>query len=132
MIERAPKTFYEELEAGRIVGTKCNDCGEHTFPPLTACSACRSRNLEFTEISGRGTLHYYSSTMMPSKRFVDEGKMAYGMVELEEGPYFFTKIEGVDFANADEIREGNEELPIDVVGKPEEVAGKTVLVFERV
>ena len=132
MIEHAPKTFYEELEAGRIVGTKCTDCGEHTFPPLTACSACRSRNLEFTEMSGRGTLHYYSSTMMPSKRFADEGKMAYGMVELEEGPHFFTKIEGVDFANADEIREGNEELPVDVVGKPEEVAGKTILVFERV
>lgn len=132
MIERAPKTFYEELEEGRIVGVKCNECGEHTFPPLTACSNCRSNDLEFTEVSGRGTLQYYSSTMMPSKRFADEGKMAYGMVELEEGPYFFTKIEGVDFANADEIREGNEELPIEVVGKPEEVAGKTILVFERV
>ncbi|MDR5657589.1 zinc ribbon domain-containing protein [Halodesulfurarchaeum sp. HSR-GB] len=131
MIERAPKTFYEELEAGRIVGTKCNDCGEYTFPPMTACRHCRSRDLEFTEMSGEGTLHYYSSTMMPSKRFADEDRMAYGMVELAEGPYFFTKIEGVEFASTDQIREGNEELPIDVRGKPEEVAGKTVLVFER-
>jgi len=131
MIERAPKTYYEELEQGRIVGAKCNDCGEITFPPLPACRNCRSRDLEFEAVSGQGTLHYYSSTMMPSKRFAEEEKMAYGMVELEEGPYFFTKIEGVDFATTEEIREGNEELPIDVEGKPEEVAGKTILVFER-
>ena len=130
MIQRAPQTYYEELEAGRIIGVECNDCGNITFPPFTACRSCRSRDLEFVELSGEGTLQYYSSTIMPGKRFADEGKMAYGLVELEEGPYFFTKIEGVEYDNVDKIRAGNDELPKPVQGKPEEVAGKTILVFE--
>ena len=129
-VERTAQRFYDGLEEGVFWGTHCNDCGEHSFPPFTACRNCGSRDIEFVEMSGRGTLEYYSSTMLPSYRFRNEDRMAYGMVQLEEGPYFFTKIEGVDFSSPEAIEEGNAALPVDVVGKPEEVAGATILVFE--
>lgn len=129
-VERTAKRFYEGLEEGTILGTMCDDCGEHSFPPFTACRSCGSRDIEFAEMSGRGSLKYYSSTMLPSYRFRNEDRMAYGMVQLEEGPYFFTKIDGVAISSPEAIREGNEVLPADVVGKPQEVAGSTILTFE--
>jgi len=129
-VERTAKRFYDGLEEGVIWGTHCNTCDEHSFPPMTACRNCGSRDIEFAEMSGRGSLKHYSSTMLPSYRFRNEDRMAYGMVQLEEGPYFFTKIEGVDFSSPEAIQQGNEELPVDVIGKPEEVAGATILVFE--
>jgi hypothetical protein len=129
-VERTAQKFYDGLEEGIIWGTHCNDCEEYSFPPFTACRNCGSRDIEFSEMSGHGTLEYYSSTMLPSYRFRNEDRMAYGMVRLEEGPYFFTKIEGVDFSSPEAIEEGNKALPADVVGKPEEVAGATILVFE--
>lgn len=128
-VERTAKKFYDGLEEGIIWGARCNDCGKHSFPPFTACRNCGSRDIEFTEMSGRGTLKYFSSTMLPSYRFRNEGRMAYGMVQLEEGPYFFSKIEGVDTSSPDAIAEANRTLPAEVVGKPAEVAGSTILVF---
>lgn len=129
-VERTAKRYYDGLLDEIIWGTTCNECGEYSFPPMTACRNCGSRDIEFAELSGKGSLIHYSSTLLPSYRFRNEDRMAYGMVQLDEGPFFFTKIEGVDFSSPEAIQEGNEACPMDVVGKPEEVAGATILVFE--
>jgi len=52
--------FIDHLEEGRIMGTRCEDCGIHFFPPRADCHQCFSDNMEWFEISGKGTLVTYS------------------------------------------------------------------------
>lgn len=52
--------FIDHLEKGRIMGTRCKDCGLHFFPPRADCHQCLSGNMEWFEISGKGTLVTYS------------------------------------------------------------------------
>ena len=130
-METIAKKWYDNLAKGKIMGIKCKDCGAYTFPPLTVCRECRSRNLKEVEISREGELVMYSSTMLPAAKFADLGKKAYGLIKLKEGPVFFTQVEGVKYNTPDEIRKGNEVLPVKVKAKIKKVAGMNIVVFEK-
>ena len=59
------KRWYDNLAEGHIMGNRCKDCSAYTFPPLTVCRECRSRNLEWVEMSGNGEVVMFSSTILP-------------------------------------------------------------------
>ena len=127
---RVAKKFYDSLAKGEIIGTKCKKCGKYTFPPLTVCRECGSRDIEFVKMSGKGKLFYYSSTMLPAKKFAKEPAAAYGLVEVAEGPVFFTKINNADISSSEGIRKGNERLPANVKAKIQKVAGMNIVTFD--
>jgi uncharacterized OB-fold protein len=52
--------FIDHLENGRVMGTRCNDCGTAFFPPRADCHQCLSSDIEWFEISGTGKLVTYS------------------------------------------------------------------------
>lgn len=131
-MEPIAKKWYDNLAQGKILMAKCLDCGAITFPPLTVCRKCSSRNIEFKEISGKGKVLMYSSTILPAKQFTKYAPIPYGIVQLEEGPCFFTKIEGVDVSSSEAIQRGNEALPLEVRAKIEEVEGVKIVVFEKI
>ena len=56
-LERIVKTYYENLEQGKILGRKCPKCGNVEFPPVYACNACGNLETEWYEISGNATMH---------------------------------------------------------------------------
>lgn len=74
----------------RLVGSKCPDCGEVTFPAQTRCPACPGDACEQIELSARGTLWTWTIQNFPppvpyagdAKSFVPFG---VGYVELPEG-----------------------------------------------
>jgi uncharacterized OB-fold protein len=41
---------------------RCTRCGRFQHPPGPACRSCRSRQLKFEQVSGRGTIYTYSIT----------------------------------------------------------------------
>ena len=127
---QAVKKFYDALAKKKIIGAKCNKCGSYTFPPLTVCRECRSRDIKMVKMSGKGTLHYYSKTMLPAKKFAEEPPAAYGMVELKEGPVFFTKINNADISSDDKIKAGNEKLPLPVEAKIKKAVGMNIVTFD--
>lgn len=130
-METIAKNWYEKLAQNEIMGTKCEDCGSYTFPPLTVCRECRSRNIKWVKMSGRGELVMFSATILPAKKFADLAPIAYGLVKLEEGPCFFTKIEGVDCSSPEAIQRENEKLPAKVTAKVEQVAGMPIVIFKK-
>ncbi|MDD4999165.1 MAG: zinc ribbon domain-containing protein [Candidatus Paceibacterota bacterium] len=130
-MEPIAKKWYDHLAEGKIMATKCKDCGAYTFPPLTVCRECRSRNLEWVEISGEAQLIMFSSTILPAKKFASLAPISYGLVKLKEGPCFFTKIEGVKCSNAEEIRKENESLPAPVRAEIKNVLGMNIVVFRK-
>lgn len=129
MVQTIAKNFYDGLAKGKIMGAKCRDCGKWTFPPVSACRECGSRNIEFKKISGEGKVHFYSTSILPPKKFQQYAPYAYGVVELKEGPVFFTMVEGLDASTPERIKEGNKKLPLKVKAKVAKKAGMNVVLF---
>jgi len=132
MVETIAKNFYDGLAKGKIMGVKCKSCGKWTFPPVSACRECGSRKIEWKNISGDGTVHFYSTSILPPKKFQQYSPYAYGVVELKEGPAFFTMVEGLDASTPEKIKEGNEKLPLKVKAKVGKKAGMDVVLFKVV
>ena len=54
--------FFRELkERGRIMGTRCSDCGKVYLPPRPFCGECHCRMEEWTEVGPEGVLVGYTS-----------------------------------------------------------------------
>lgn len=132
MVETIAKKFYESLAKGIIWGIHCKECGKWTFPPISACRECGSRKIEWKRISGKGTAYFYSTSLLPPKKFQQYSPYAYGLVELDEGPTFFTMIEGLDASTPEKIKAGNEKLPLKVRAKIAKKAGMNVVLFKAV
>ncbi len=132
MVERITKRFYDGLAKGKIIGARCRECKKWTFPPVTACRECGSRKIEYRKVSGEGTVYFYSTSMLPPKKFARYSPYAYGLVVLKEGPSFMTMIEGLDASTPATIEQGNRKLPAKVRAKVAKKAGMNVVVFRIV
>ncbi|MBN2477861.1 OB-fold domain-containing protein [Candidatus Micrarchaeota archaeon] len=132
MVEKIAKMFYEGLGKGKILGAHCKDCGKWTFPPVSACRECGSRKIQFKKISGEGTVYFYSTSILPPKKFAKYSPYAYGLVVLKEGPSFMTMVEGLNASTPEKIKEGNAKLPMKVKAKVSKKAGMNVVVFKKV
>ncbi len=52
--------FVNYLTMGKVMGTRCRDCGTVTFPPKMDCPSCLSSNVVWFEITGTGKLDTYA------------------------------------------------------------------------
>lgn len=77
--------FARHLKDGRLMGTKCKDCGAFSFPPRADCEACMSGNFEFVELSGKSTLQTFTKIVAAPTGFEDVVPYTVGVVDLEEG-----------------------------------------------
>lgn len=77
--------FWEGLERGEFLVTKCRDCGDWNWIPYPGCRSCLSENLEWTPVSGKGSLMTFSVVHRGPPTF---GSDPYGvaLVELDEKP----------------------------------------------
>jgi hypothetical protein len=124
--------FYSSLAKGKIYGSKCKKCGHFMFPPKAACEKCSGHKTEMKEISGDGKLHFFSSGNLPPMKFAKYHPYAYGVIELKEGPCFFTTIEGLDVSSVEAIEAQNKKLPKKVKAKVKKMAGMNIVVFKTV
>lgn len=130
-MELIAKNWYDNLAQGKIMGARCLDCGAFTFPPLSVCRQCNSRNIEWQEISGNGQVIMFSSSILPAKKFTKYAPIPYGIVKLEEGPCFFTKVEGFDCSTVESIARENEKLPQKVKAEVQKIEGVNIVVFRK-
>ena len=77
--------FIDYLEKGKVMGTRCKDCGMVFFPPRTDCYKCLSSNIEWFEVSGKGKLVSYSKLQYAPVGF--EGDLPYCIALLDYGDY---------------------------------------------
>jgi hypothetical protein len=77
--------FAAHLKDGRIMASRCLDCGTRAFPPRADCERCRGGAFEFVEVSGRGVLHTYTTIVAAPTGFEDRAPYTLGVVDLEEG-----------------------------------------------
>lgn len=52
--------FVNYLEQGKVMATRCRQCGGMYFPPKTDCPRCLTSDVEWFEITGTGRLMTYT------------------------------------------------------------------------
>ena len=77
--------FIDNLEQGKVTGTRCKDCGMHFFPPRADCYQCLSSNMEWFDVSGTGKLISYSKLEYAPVGFEED--LPYAIALLDYGDY---------------------------------------------
>lgn len=75
----------------RMLGSKCNTCGEHYFPRRAICAkaSCLSEDVVDCELGPRGTLYSYTFVHLPlfgSSNMEHAEGYGVGQIDLTEGP----------------------------------------------
>jgi hypothetical protein len=77
--------FVGYLEQGKVMGTKCKDCGMTFFPPRADCYKCLTSNVEWFEVTGKGRLVTFSKLEYGPVGF--EGDLPYAIAVADYGTY---------------------------------------------
>jgi len=77
--------FISYLEEGKVMGTRCNECGAVYFPPRSDCFKCFHSNMEWFEVTGTGTLLSFSELKYGPVGFEDD--LPYTIALLDYGDY---------------------------------------------
>jgi uncharacterized OB-fold protein len=88
---RLERPYYESGRDGKLRLQRCTACGHTYFPPNARCVACGSRDVRWTEMSGRGRIW---SWVIFRKQYFEQMPTPYTVVrvQLEEGPYLITNL----------------------------------------
>ena len=79
------RPYFEAAAKGRLVLRRCSECGLLRFPPGSGCPWCSSPRSEWSEVSGRGTIHSYEIvTQAIQPGFANWLPYAVVLVELDE------------------------------------------------
>ena len=97
--------FIDYLDQGKVMGTRCKDCGLAFFPPRADCHQCLKSNVEWFEVSGTGELVSYSKLEYAPVGFGED--LPYCIAVLDYGDYkVFGRI--ADDVPEEEIKVGME------------------------
>lgn len=91
------RRYWQAAREHRLEIPRCLDCERHHFYPRELCPHCSSPRLEWSEVSGRGTIYSFTVARRPAgPAFRDEVPYVVALVELEEGPRMLSNVVGAD------------------------------------
>ncbi|MEV8359907.1 OB-fold domain-containing protein [Microbacterium sp. NPDC076895] len=94
VVTAATKPFWEALAEGRFVTTRGVAGGVPVFPPRAFDKHTWSRDIEWTELSGRGVLYSLTAVHAAPAVFAHEVPYAVCIVDLDEGVRLATRFLG--------------------------------------
>ena len=106
----------------RLLGSRCEDCGEHFFPRRAVCAKCLSEDTEDCELSAEGTLYSFTFVHFPlfgSTNVEHFGGYGVGQIDLPEGPRVQAPLAGrqEEFSVGQKVRLELEKLREDDMGR---------------
>lgn len=98
--------FQTYMNEGRLMGSRNKATGAVFVPPRPIDPATGGEEMEWIELSGRGTLAAFTSVYIGTSAMIAAGYDRHkpyvaGIVELEEGPRISAQIAGVDGTQPD-------------------------------
>lgn len=87
--------YWAALQEQKLTYQRCTACAQVVWPAHSCCPHCGAAALEWKESGGQGTVYSFS-TVMRGPTPVWQAMVPYtvGFVELDEGYFLFTQIEG--------------------------------------
>jgi hypothetical protein len=130
MSEEKPFTiesYLEYIRNKKLMGSKCNECGETYVPARKLCNKCMNSNMEWVEMSGKGELAAFTSITVGTPYFVEKGydrknPYCFSVIKLDEGPMVSAQLVGVDEDNPESINIG---MPLKVTFLETQIKGET-------
>jgi len=104
-------SFDKFIEEKKLMASKCLRCSALWLPPRPICLTCKSDELEWIELNGKGKLVAFTVIGVGPIPMIDAGynrenPYCAGIVEVEEGPRISAQILGVDVAYPENIKIG--------------------------
>jgi uncharacterized OB-fold protein len=90
------KQYSEALKENKLLGLKCQQCGNITVPPKIVCSKCSSTELDIVELSGKGKIQTFTTVFVAPEGREGECPYVIVLVELDEGPWIMGNLTGID------------------------------------
>ncbi len=126
--------YEQSLSEEKLMASRCRACGALFAPPRPLCIKCHGSEMEWVQLSGRGTLAAFSCIAVGPPFMLAEGydrsrPYCVGVVELEEGARAVARIEEVDASRPESIRVGMP-LTVQFLHRGEGEDSKTFLAFK--
>jgi uncharacterized OB-fold protein len=87
--------FWDALKAGRFVTTKCEKCGNVSFPPQADCPMCMSDEFAWVDLGRDATLVTFTHVQITPASFADSNPYIIAIGELTGGLKVLAWLEGV-------------------------------------
>ena len=84
--------FATHLAEGRVMCTRCSDCGKLAFPPRSGCRECGSEAFGWEPIVGAGRLLTYTTVAYGPSGFESEVPYTLAVVEFPAGFRMFGQL----------------------------------------
>jgi uncharacterized OB-fold protein len=87
----------DPAQAPKLLGTRCDTCGEYFYPRRAVCAKCMSRKTSEVELDARGTLYSYTFVHLPlfgSTNMEHADGYGVGQIDLPEGPRIQSPLAG--------------------------------------
>jgi len=82
--DESTQPFWDAALEGRLVGTKCINCGTVILPPTEYCFACQHDEFEWVELPGTGTIYAFTVVRHAlSPQLQDVVPYVSGVIELD-------------------------------------------------
>jgi uncharacterized OB-fold protein len=75
--------FMNYLESGKVMATRCKQCGTTYFPPKADCPDCLSSEVEWFEVAGKGELKSYSVVNYGPTGFEEDAPYTLALGEFD-------------------------------------------------
>jgi uncharacterized OB-fold protein len=75
--------FMKYLELGKVMATRCKQCGTTYFPPKADCPDCLSSEVEWFEVAGKGELKSYSVVNYGPTGFEEDAPYTLALGEFD-------------------------------------------------
>jgi uncharacterized OB-fold protein len=82
-VEAKTADFIKYLEGGRVMATKCKECGVSYFPPRVDCPRCISSEVEWFEIKEEGKLRSYTKVNYGPTGFENDAPYILALGEFD-------------------------------------------------
>jgi uncharacterized protein len=90
------REFFRQAAGGTIHLQRCEQCGEHRFPPRRYCRHCFSGDWEWDPSGGTGTIvSWVTSWFTRDPGWVDDVPYTTVVVQLDEGPRLLGAMRGM-------------------------------------
>lgn len=93
--------FWEAALEGRLVTTRCTQCGTCILPPQPRCFACQGTGFEWVDLPGTGTIYSFTVVRHPlTPQQAEIVPYASGVIDLDgtqgAGARMIANLVGVD------------------------------------
>ena len=91
--------FWKAANERRLTVQYDPDAQRWQFYPRAASVTTGKRNLQWRDVSGRGSVYSFTITHIPMQGFEDKAPYAIGLIDLDEGVRILANLVNVDAAS---------------------------------